>query len=306
MLADYSRERSFTIGGTTINPSTWRRWHLRIGGCCRWFCGSPVWPGGPETVELRRRYAEIEATYEGIITLEANGRGIDDYFTKSHVLGEGGFGTVWQATPTKRAVKALPALRMGQGYALKRVRLPLRDAEIEMISKSLLGVSTGRMLQFLKVIASPEATEEHVTRNLLRILEIPHTMHIAMELLEGPTLRDWLVQLENKPLPETLASELAKQMLKAVHFLHRSAGALHRDVKPQNFGFARPVVQDQPPTLQLFDMGMVHVLPEPVVEASARELYALGMGGTMHWIPPVRLASEGMDHPGLSGPERTP
>lgn len=26
--------------------------------------------------------------------------------------------------------------------------------------------------------------------------------------------------------------------------------------------------QDQPPTLQLFDMGMVHVLPEPVVEAS--------------------------------------
>eukprot|EP00913_Durusdinium_trenchii_P024778 g23258.t1 len=203
MLADYSRERSFTIGGTTINPSTWRRWHLRIGGCCRWFCGSPVWPGGPETVELRRRYAEIEATYEGIITLEANGRGIDDYFTKSHVLGEGGFGTVWQATPTKRAVKALPALRMGQGYALKRVRLPLRDAEIEMISKSLLGVSTGRMLQFLKVIASPEATEEH-----------------------------------------TLASELAKQMLKAVHFLHRSAGALHRDVKPQNFGFARPVVQE--------------------------------------------------------------
>lgn len=32
--------------------------------------------------------------------------------------------------------------------------------------------------------------------------------------------------------------------LKAVHFLHRSAGALHRDVKPQNFGFARPVVQE--------------------------------------------------------------
>eukprot|EP00913_Durusdinium_trenchii_P024779 g23259.t1 len=48
--------------------------------------------------------------------------------------------------------------------------------------------------------------------------------------------------------------------------------------------------QDQPPTLQLFDMGMVHVLPEPVVEASARELYALGMGGTMHWIPPETWA----------------
>ncbi|CAK9016978.1 Tentative ammonium transporter [Durusdinium trenchii] len=440
MLADYSRERSFTIGARSVGrtefgasqvapPSTralgddgtcalaavagivgreaetWSVWDGRDGRDLEgWFCGSPVWPGGPETVELRRRYAEIEATYEGIITLEANGRGlesIDDYFTKSHVLGEGGFGTVWQAmlgaTPTKRAVKALPALRMGQGYALKRVRLPLRDAEIEMISKSLLGVSTGRMLQFLKVIASPEATEEHVTRNLLRILDawnsetcgggcgslnskmffgyLLWTPSPRRDVSRGPTLRDWLVQLENKPLPETLASELAKQMfhggkfwytkpdlwpieimsglpktcpskdfaggirpmLKAVHFLHRSAGALHRDVKPQNFGFARPVVQelglggrflgglgrenksergvvlilgltDQPPTLQLFDMGMVHVLPEPVVEASvpgsvsaelsggseeglkdwlARELYALGMGGTMHWIPPV-------------------
>ena len=41
-----------------------------------------------------------------------------------------------EATPTKRAIKAQPALKEGKGYALKRVKLPLRDAEIEMISKS--------------------------------------------------------------------------------------------------------------------------------------------------------------------------
>ena len=46
------------------------------------------------------------------------------------------FSGVGEATPTKRAIKAQPALEEGKGYALKRVKLPLRDAEIEMISKS--------------------------------------------------------------------------------------------------------------------------------------------------------------------------
>lgn len=62
----------------------------------------------------------------------------------------------------------------------------------------------------LQVIGSPEATEQHVTRNLLRIVELPHTMHIAMELLEGPTLRDWM--LSNQRLPEQTSVELTKQM----------------------------------------------------------------------------------------------
>ncbi|CAJ1355182.1 unnamed protein product [Effrenium voratum] len=101
--------------------------------------------------------------------------------------------------------------------------------------------------------------------------------------MAGPTLRDWMS--ENKNLTETNAAELTRQMLRAVHFLHRTAGALHRDVKPQNFGFAAPV-GDQLPMLQLFDMGLVYVLPEPVVEETAQQLFDLGLGGTLHWIAP--------------------
>lgn len=295
MRVDNSRDRSFgrctniSIRNQSTMRTRWQRLQQHISSCCRWCCSSPSWPSGPASTELRKRYKEMEASYEGIVTLQPNSRGIDDYFIKGPMLGQGGFGTVCQATPTKRAIKAQPALKEGKGYALKRVKLPLRDAEIEMISKSLLGVSPARMLQFLKVIGGPEATQQHVTRNLLRVLEIPHTMHIAMDLLEGPTLRDWM--MENKArVPEPLAADLTTQMLKAVHFLHRVAGALHRDVKPQNFGFTQALRQDEPATLQLFDMGLVYVLPEPILEATAHELYALGLGGTMHWIPPETWA----------------
>lgn len=59
-----------------------------------------------------------------------------------------------------------------------------------------------------------------------------------------------------------------RSRLKAVHFLHRTAGALHRDITPQNFGFKGMPGEHLPP-LQLFDMGLVYVLDTPVVESSA-------------------------------------
>lgn len=43
------------------------------------------------------------------------------------------------------------------------------------------------------------------------------------------------------------------------------AGVLHRDVKPENFGFATPLLDDvsEPlPALKLFDFGMGWVLPK--------------------------------------------
>ena len=71
MRADYSRDRSVSLGSSR----RWQRWQLRAAQCCRWFCGSPLWPSGPGTAELRRRYVEIGANYEGIITLQPHDRG---------------------------------------------------------------------------------------------------------------------------------------------------------------------------------------------------------------------------------------
>ena len=45
-------------------------------------------------------------------------------------------------------------------------------------------------------------------------------------------------------IASTCFASLFQPRLKAVHFLHRVAGALHRDVKPQNFGFTQALRQD--------------------------------------------------------------
>ena len=48
-----------------------------------------------------------------------------------------------------------------------------------------------------------------------------------MELLEGPDLFDFLA-LRSTKLEEGDAMDLVRQMLEALHYMHRNLGALHR------------------------------------------------------------------------------
>jgi eukaryotic-like serine/threonine-protein kinase len=55
--------------------------------------------------------------------------------------------------------------------------------------------------------------------------------YIAMEYLEGQTLKDEIV--ERAPLPEAETARIAMQVCSALAFAHRR-GVVHRDIKPQN------------------------------------------------------------------------
>ena len=61
--------------------------------------------------------------------------------------------------------------------------------------------------------------------------EAEGTSYIAMEYLEGPTLKDLIVR--QGPLPVPVAIDYARQILAAVGFAHRN-GIVHRDIKPHN------------------------------------------------------------------------
>lgn len=61
--------------------------------------------------------------------------------------------------------------------------------------------------------------------------EAEGTSYIAMEYLEGPTLKDLIVK--QGPLPIPVAVDYARQVLAAVGFAHRN-GIVHRDIKPHN------------------------------------------------------------------------
>jgi eukaryotic-like serine/threonine-protein kinase len=57
------------------------------------------------------------------------------------------------------------------------------------------------------------------------------TYYIAMEFLDGRTLKELLVK--NGPTPIPIAIDYARQILGALAFAHRN-GIVHRDIKPHN------------------------------------------------------------------------
>src|SRR3990172_2034156 len=61
--------------------------------------------------------------------------------------------------------------------------------------------------------------------------EAEGTYYIAMEYLEGQTLKELLVARGTPPLP--VAIEYARQILAGLAFAHRN-GIVHRDIKPHN------------------------------------------------------------------------
>src|SRR5689334_24439587 len=57
------------------------------------------------------------------------------------------------------------------------------------------------------------------------------TYYIAMEFLDGRTLKELVVR--NGPTPIPIAIDYARQILQALAFAHRH-GIVHRDIKPHN------------------------------------------------------------------------
>src|SRR4051794_34413373 len=57
------------------------------------------------------------------------------------------------------------------------------------------------------------------------------TYYIAMEYIDGPTLKEEITS--RAPLPEAEAVGYAQQVLQALEFAHRR-GVIHRDIKPHN------------------------------------------------------------------------
>src|SRR5215471_12683957 len=73
------------------------------------------------------------------------------------------------------------------------------------------------------------------------------TYYIAMEYLDGRTLKELLVR--NGPTPIPIAIDYARQILGALAFAHRN-GIVHRDIKPHN------IVVNSDGRLKVTDFGI--------------------------------------------------
>ena len=149
-------------------------------------------------------------------------------------IGSGGMGTVYRAYDPD----------LNRGVALKIVSLKRRDlGEVERAKKRLI-----REAQALAQLSHPNVVAVH------DVGSFGDDVFIAMELVEGKTLKAWMSQ-DKKSLKEILeVLSAAGRGLAAAH----QVGLVHRDFKPRNvivgddgrvrvldFGLARAVDQEE-------------------------------------------------------------
>ena len=104
---------------------------------------------------------------------------------------------------------------------------------------------------------------------------------IAMEYLEGQSLRDILQMQGALPLRETL--DIAIQLCEALSFAH-AHGVVHRDVKPDNVHLLPGGV------VKLTDFGIARITAEPSITSQGQVF------GTPSYMSPEQVASQNVDH----------
>ena len=105
------------------------------------------------------------------------------------------------------------------------------------------------------------------------------TYYIAMEYLEGRTLKELLVR--NGPTPIPVSIEYARQILGALAFAHRN-GIVHRDIKPHN------IVVGSDGRLKVTDFGIARSGASQMTEAGS-------IVGTAQYLSPEQARGAPVD-----------
>jgi beta-lactam-binding protein with PASTA domain/predicted Ser/Thr protein kinase len=118
--------------------------------------------------------------------------------------------------------------------------------------------------------------------NIVSIFDRGHaegTYYIAMEYLDGRTLKELLVR--NGPTPIPIAIDYARQILGAVSFAHRN-GIVHRDIKPHN------IVVGSDGRLKVTDFGIARSGASQMTEAGS-------IVGTAQYLSPEQARGAPVD-----------
>ncbi|MBS2015644.1 MAG: serine/threonine protein kinase [Deltaproteobacteria bacterium] len=196
------------------------------------------------------------------------GRVIADRYALQSVLGRGGMAVVWRAEHTRLrspvAVKLLGDAVAGQPDAVPRF---LREAQA---CAAIRGANVVQVLDF--------GVEEG-------------TPYIAMELLEGETLRERLERVGRLTASETLG--VVEPVAKAIARAHKR-GIVHRDLKPGNIHLCRPDDDEDGEIVKVLDFGIAKILEG----ASVGQLTMTGqLLGTVGYMSPEQARGRmDLDH----------
>jgi serine/threonine protein kinase len=132
-----------------------------------------------------------------------------DYSLKG-IIGAGGFGTVYRAVQKS----------LGRNVAIK-----------VLLSEA---ASDRQLRERFRREAMTMARLNHP--NIVQIFDMgerEHTIYIVMELVEGVSLWDAILEEGGDPFPQEVTHLVVDQLCTAVAYMH-SQGVVHRDIKPRN------------------------------------------------------------------------
>src|SRR4051795_1006914 len=109
--------------------------------------------------------------------------------------------------------------------------------------------------------------------------EFDGSYYIAMEYLEGRTLKELIVR--NGPTPVPIAIDYARQVLSAIAFAHKN-GIVHRDIKPHN------IVVGRDGRLKVTDFGIARSGASQMTEAGS-------IVGTAQYLSPEQARGSQVD-----------
>jgi hypothetical protein len=110
---------------------------------------------------------------------------------------------------------------------------------------------------------------------------------LVMELVEGPTLRQWL---QRGTVPLEAAAAMAGSLAEGLHFIHER-GIVHRDVKPANVLLAPSPIPGRPPIAKLSDFGIARIVDSTRVTSTGTFV------GTAQYLSPEQARGEHVGPP---------
>ena len=184
-------------------------------------------------------------------------------------------------------VSAIGAGGMGEVYRAKHVKLG-RDVAIKVLPSELAS-DPERLKRFEREARSASALNHPNIVTIYDIAEHEGTTYIAMELVEGRTLRELV---RDGPLPVAKTISFAAQICEGLSKAH-AASIVHRDLKPDN--------------LMVTDDGLVKILDfglaKPIGRGMDSKLTTLTKAtadgvivGTPYYMSPEQAASHPVDH----------